>query len=117
MTDLSTFVPENADDLLDVITEKASEAAGGKWNAVKDQIQGDLDFIANRAVKITAMLLAGEISQSDADLKMHLLELTLNNTLAEITVLAYVVAQAILNAVVDVVKAVIKNATGVELDF
>jgi hypothetical protein len=62
-------------------------------------------------------LAAQLLTRQQADLTLHLLEYNLNSALAEFKFLVYNAAQKILSAVFDLIKAAIKNITGVSLLF
>lgn len=116
-TQLSTYKPASADDLLKGLTQVALTAAGTAWSSIKDDVSTHLALIAKFTIETKAKLAIGEIIDKEADQEMTLLQLDLNNTLLEATLLPYIIGQKVLDAVTSVVVAVIKNYTGISLNF
>lgn len=116
-TDFSKFKPNSAGDLLDGLVSVAAETAKAAWDKIKQEITYQLNFIAQKTTKVMTQLVAGDVSQSEADFTLHLLELNLNSALVEFKFLAYAAAQKILSAVFGLLKTAIKNVTGISLAF
>ena len=117
VTNLATYKPSSVDDLLKGLVSTAITAAGNAWNKVKDDITAHLSLIAQQTISTKGKLLSGEITDKEADHTFSLLEINLNSALLEAVVLPYIVAQKLLDAVFSVVVAVIKNYTGLSLNF
>ena len=116
-TDFSQFAPTSAAELLEGLLAVAAKTAKNQWDEIQQEITYQLTFISQKTAKVIAQLATEEISQSEADLTLHLLELNFNSALAEFKFLAYAAAQKILSAVFDLIKTAIKNLTGVSLLF
>ncbi len=115
--DLSTFKPTSAKALGEGILTELAGVITTDFNKFKTLVSGDVAYIAQKAWNIGQNLEAGKISQSDADLSLHILELTFNSVLHEIDFLTYVLAQDALDAVTKVITAAITNLTGIALKF
>jgi hypothetical protein len=116
-TDLATYKPATADDLAKGLGQVALTAAAGSWNAIKTDVLAHLTLIATLTLSTKDKLAAGSISEKDADHTLSLLQLNLNSTVLEADMVPYVVGQKVLNAVFAVVAAVVKNYTGIALNF
>jgi hypothetical protein len=115
--DMSKFAPGSAEELYRAMVEVAAAEAKDQWRCIEDEVNYQLMMIAQETTGIIAQLAAGEIAETDADLTLHFLEVDLNSALAEFRFLAYDAAQKILSAVFSVIKAALKNLTGVDLMF
>ena len=115
--DPDTFKPTTTNELLSAVTEVATAAAGGAWKNMENEVKNHLTFISSTTLETAKKLAAQEITQSQADHTLHLLEYNFNATLLLIQLIPYVVAQAVLNAVFGLVNSVVKNYAGVDLGF
>ncbi|KQV81751.1 hypothetical protein [Rhizobium sp. Root1220] len=117
MVDLSTFAPQSAEELGEGLLTVAAVKAKEHWDSIRQEMTAQLTFIAQMTAKVIAQLAAKKITAQQADVTLHLLEYNLNSALAEFKFLVYNAAQKILSAVFDLIKAAVKNLTGVSLLF
>ena len=115
--DTKNFAPGSAKELFEGLLEVAILKAKDQWSGIKQEMTFQLEFIAQKTAKVIAQLAAGEISDKNADLTLHLLEINLNGALKEFEFLLYNAAQKILSAVFGLIKVAVKNVTGVTLLF
>jgi hypothetical protein len=113
--DLSTFDPEDEDELLDGILTYTSETIGKDWKKIKDNVESYLGNVAYASFRTLRRLKEGSISQREADLLLHAQELALNQVLLYGELSSYVLAQKILDSVFVAISAAIKNKTGIDL--
>ncbi|MDM9618828.1 hypothetical protein A6U87_16135 [Rhizobium sp. AC44/96] len=117
MVDLATFAPKSAQELGEGLLTVAAAKAKEQWDKIRQEMTAQLSFIAQMTTKVIAQLAAKEITAQRADVTLHLLEYNLNSALAEFKFLVYNAAQKILSAVFDLIKAAVKNLTGISLLF
>lgn len=115
--DLTTFKPHSAQELGEGILTQLAGVITTDFNKFKTLVSGDVSYMAQKAWDIGLNLEAKKITQADADLSLHILELTFNSVLHEIDFLTYVLAQDALDAVTKVITAAITNLTGIALKF
>lgn len=115
--DLETFKPESGKELYDALVEAALGVAGSEWKKINKEVRSNLNFISSQTIKTSLHLAQGKISQKEADLSFHMLEYNINSALLQVEFLQYVLAQKIRNAIMNVLRSVLRNYTGVDLDF
>jgi hypothetical protein len=91
--------------------------AGKAWKDIKDDLTAHLTLIAQQTLSTKEKLIAGDITANEADHTFSLLQLNLNAVLLEAQTVPYIVGQKVLDGVFAVVTAVIKNYTGIALNF
>lgn len=117
MSDLANFRPNSAKDLLDEILAQLQSVLLDRFASFKKEMSVHLQSLAKKAWLTKVGLQNGTISQADADIGLHTQELAFNNIVLYSELLAYELAQAVLDTVFGVIVAAIKNLTGVELNF
>ncbi|PKP80611.1 MAG: hypothetical protein CVT79_15140 [Alphaproteobacteria bacterium HGW-Alphaproteobacteria-18] len=114
---LDDFKPETSKDLADGIFAYLALEIGKEWVSIKKEIAQHVRAVSIRATETRALLAAGKITAAQADFEMHGQEYYLNNIILFSTIIPYVLAQKVLNAVFKVINAAFKNWTGVDLMF
>jgi hypothetical protein len=117
MPDLATYKPESVDELLGDLLEVAAAEAAKTWKNIQADITDHLQFIAKMGIKTSAALLDKTITQREADHTFMLLRLNLNSALLHADILPYAVGQNVLNGVFGVLRAAVRNLTGIDLNF
>jgi hypothetical protein len=115
--DLDTFKPQSAGELADGIIGELVGVLGQSWQQASSEVEADLEAYATACYRTLERLGKGQISQEKADVLLHMQELFLNNIFLNVEFWTYVIAQRALDAVVSVVRAAVKNVTGIPLNF
>ena len=113
--DVSNYKPTSAADLGGELLNVAMAAAKDKWDLVKDNVANHMDFIASHTLQVSDELLAGHITRADANEIMDMLQSDLRLTLMQLKALPYLILQGVIDGVIGLAKAVIRNFTGVGL--
>jgi hypothetical protein len=115
--DLETFKPSSAGDLAEGVIGELVRVLGESWNEARLEVEEDVRACAEAGYRTLTRLQRGEISQKKADVLLHMQEVFLNQIFLNVEFWSYVIAQRALDAVVGVIKAAIRNVTGVDLNF
>jgi fructose-specific component phosphotransferase system IIB-like protein len=115
--DLTTFKPNSSNELFQGILGQVIGILGADWAKAEAELKADLHLLAQRAFQTQSLLAGGKISVTEADRELHFQEVFLNSALAHFEFMAYVTAQNVLDGVFGVIRAAIKNWTGIELNF
>jgi hypothetical protein len=92
------------------VLNAATRAAGASWNDIQHDFVSDLNTVLQTAAEIEAKLLAGRLSQAEAeDLLKDQTRISFVLT-QEAIVSGKVVAQNAINAAIDVLWAAVKTA-------
>lgn len=115
--DLDSFQPRSAGELFDGIVSHAVPIIGSMWSQARDELEIHFSTLAQNSFQTMKRLAEGRITREKADALLHMQELYLNNILLYSEFLVYDMAQAVLDAVFSVVKAAVRNWTGIMLNF
>ena len=115
--DLDTFRPNSIGEFADGILGQVVGILGAKFDKFKTEMAGYMADLGKATLTTAKLLSDHTYTIKDADLAVHSQELFMNNVLLRAEFLAYELAQSILETIFKVVKAVIRNFTGVTLDF
>lgn len=112
---LDDFKPETAKELSDGIFAYLALEIGKEWISIRKEIAQHVRAVSVRAMETKTLLAAGRITPAQADFELHGQEYYLNNIILLSTIIPYVLAQKVLNAIFKVINVAIKNWTGVDL--
>ena len=111
--DLTIFAPKTTKELFNGIVGHLIPIAGDEWKKNKKDIGRSLENVAAAAYRTQSRLLKGDIGQREADLLLHSQEVALNQVFLYAEFSSYILAKKLLTVVFDVIKAAIKNTTGI----
>ena len=102
----------NFDDIFGKMLNAAKTALGANWPKLRDLATSSVKALAQNLVDIEQMRINGTITEEQAKLKMSLQKDAFKILLLSEEGMALLTAEAILNAVLDVVKGTINTAIG-----
>jgi hypothetical protein len=115
--DLKTFKPNTPKDLFDAIVSHVVPVLGDQVQKGLKELRSHIQAVSIQSFRTAKDLAEGKITQHDADYLLNMQEAYLNNILRLAGFLPYVLAQAVLDTVIKVISAAVKNWTGIELKF
>jgi hypothetical protein len=114
MVDLSTFNPQNLDQLFKGLVDEGRAAVGSSVDNIA-AVPPQLKTLAEATLKTATALAEGRIDAETAKTILEDRKETLQQALEFEAYMALVVAQKLTNAVFNVIGAVIRNRTGINL--
>jgi hypothetical protein len=102
-------------DLLGKMLQAAAAKAREKWPSIRDEVESELTELASIAVEIEKKKLEGEIDEHAAQALLDMQKTALETVLSGIAGQTKLLAEAAVNAAIDVARQAIKTATGFSL--
>jgi basic membrane lipoprotein Med (substrate-binding protein (PBP1-ABC) superfamily) len=102
----------NFDDIFTDMVSAAKTVLGDKWPKLRDLATSSVKTLAQNIVDIEKMALDGTITKEQSILKISLQKDAFKILLLSEAGIALLLAEAVLNAVIDVVKTAINTAIG-----
>lgn len=93
----------------------AKQEVGKSWNKLKPYAEHEFTQFAENAVFLAKLKLAGSIEEEELKVRLNIQRLALNNVLLAIKGIGLVLAQNVVNGVLDIVAKAIKATLKVAL--
>ena len=113
--DLSTFNPQNAKELAEAITGEISTMGKKWWDTNKADVEGYVRSLAEASVQTGSALAEGRIKQDQARMIFQMQKTAYQNTLHYTKYMTLVLGQKVLDKTFEIISAVIRNKTGLNL--
>ena len=115
--DLSTFKPTGVGDLASGIFSQLAGLLVGKFERFRQEYLSYVEDVSRATIAVANQLKDGLYDVRQADLALHAQELLISNAILRAEFLTYELAQSVLETIFTVLRAAIRNLTGVDLRF
>ena len=105
----------NFDDIFSKMVNAARETLGQKWASVQDMTISSIKTLWQNIVDIEQMVLNGTITQEQSALKVGIQKDSFKILLLSEAGIALLAAEAVLNAVIRIIKDTVNTAIGFAL--